>query len=61
MTMTRKDYRVVADALRRSRPDKDTEPGRYYQWQIDRQIVANELRGSYSNFLPGRFLEWTEK
>lgn len=61
MTMTRKDYRVVAEALRMARPDKETEPGRYYQWQLDRLVVANELRIHYSNFKRGVFIDWTER
>lgn len=60
MTMTRKDYRVVASALRITRPDKDTAPGRYSQWEADRRLIANELRQNYSNFKRDVFIDWTD-
>lgn len=58
--MTRKDYRVVAEALRRVRPDPDTEPAYYRQWVLDRNFVAMDLRLHYSNFKRGVFIDWTD-
>lgn len=60
MTMTRKDYRVVATALRISRPDRATDPGAHANWIRVRNMIATELRLSYRNFRVDKFDAWTE-
>ncbi len=61
MSMTRKDYRVVAEGLRLTRPNQATDPGAFHMWQTARNQVAVELKLNYRNFNIDKFMEWTEK
>ncbi len=61
MSMTRKDYQVVAEALRETRPNQATDPGAFHQWQTVRNRVAWALKVNYRNFDIAKFMEWTEK
>ncbi len=60
MSMTRKDYRVVADSLRQTRPNRRTDPGPYETWRRVRDDLAVELRVANSNFNREKFIDWTE-
>lgn len=60
MSMSRKDFRVVAEALRRVRPNESTDPGAYAQWRLDRNFMEVDLTVHYRNFRQDKFRDWTE-
>lgn len=53
--MTRRDYRVVADALLFSRPRDREDLRSWRQWEITADRVAAELQSNYLNFDLGIF------
>lgn len=64
MTMTRKDYRVIADALIYSRPTTHRVNGggpEWQRWLLVRNSIASELNVNNRNFDRGKFEDWTEK
>lgn len=59
MSMTRKDFRVVATALRLVRPSEAQDPGAFETWRRTRNMVATELQLAYRNFRRDKFDDWT--
>jgi len=49
MTMTRKDYRVIAAALNATKP-QDNHTQLLWQWRNDVNTIVRELSKTYSNF-----------
>lgn len=61
MSMTRKDFQVIADALRDSRPERQSDfDGNSYrnsQWNEDVDAVTYALQHNYHNFDTEKFIQ----
>lgn len=51
--MTRKDFELIASALMRSRPERDTE--KYVQWLYDTSEIGSDLKKAHVRFDEDRF------
>jgi hypothetical protein len=54
--MTRKDYELIAAALKRARPTQSIAPAKYQGWENAVISLADDIGETYMNFQRERFL-----
>jgi hypothetical protein len=54
--MTRKDYILIADALRSEKPNDGWDPNKRVQWDLDCKAIAQALAGDNPRFDREHFL-----
>ena len=55
--MTRKDYRLIAAAIKDSKPNDHWDPNKMAQWVVTCNRIAEALASDNSAFKNGVFLE----
>ena len=61
MSMSKQDYEVIAEELRRTRPEESGMSQRLAQWVLTRDAIADALNRKNLRFQRELFINWTER
>jgi hypothetical protein len=60
MSMSKKDFIALADALRTEKPGENWDPNKRVQWELDVKAVANVCARANPRFNRKRWLDCVE-